>query len=78
MGPASLSGRIGKELTNCDKFPIINFEAIELDEVNINKTDLGKDQQYHLDIVRAIQTGQCAPDLAIRDPGPLSHSRWLT
>ncbi|GBM43168.1 hypothetical protein AVEN_128493-1 [Araneus ventricosus] len=27
---------------------------------------------------RAIQTGQCAPDLAVRDSGPLSHSRWMT
>ncbi|GBL75922.1 hypothetical protein AVEN_234256-1 [Araneus ventricosus] len=37
-----------------------------------------KDQKYHLDIVRAIQTRQCPPDLAVRDPGPLSYSRWLT
>ncbi|GBM30459.1 hypothetical protein AVEN_153317-1, partial [Araneus ventricosus] len=50
----------------------------DLDEININKTDLSKDQQYLLDIVRAIQTEQRAPDLAVRDPGSLSHSRWLT
>ncbi|GBO12848.1 hypothetical protein AVEN_219932-1 [Araneus ventricosus] len=30
------------------------------------------------DIVRAIHTGQCDPDFAVRDHGPLSHSRWLT
>ncbi|GBL73450.1 hypothetical protein AVEN_10872-1 [Araneus ventricosus] len=78
MGPASFSGKKGKHLTNFEKLPIINFEAIELDEININKTDLSKDQQHLLDIVRAIQTGQCSPDLALRDPGPLSHSRWLT
>ncbi|GBO25928.1 hypothetical protein AVEN_270415-1 [Araneus ventricosus] len=30
-------------LTNCEKLPIINFEAKELDEININKTDLSKD-----------------------------------
>ncbi|GBM08658.1 hypothetical protein AVEN_228011-1 [Araneus ventricosus] len=63
---------------NCEKLPIINFEAMELNEININKTDLIKDQRYVLAIVRAIQTGQCAPDLAVRDPGRLSHSRWLT
>ncbi|GBM06556.1 hypothetical protein AVEN_220007-1 [Araneus ventricosus] len=51
---------------------------MELNEININKTDFSKDQQYFLDIVREIQTGKCAPDLAVRDPGPLSHSRWLT
>ncbi|GBN55952.1 hypothetical protein AVEN_104928-1 [Araneus ventricosus] len=77
-GPASFCGKIGKQLTSCEKLLIINFEAIELDQINTNKTDLSKDQQYPLDIVRAIQTGQCAPDLAVRDPGALSHSRWLT
>ncbi|GBL84599.1 hypothetical protein AVEN_191065-1 [Araneus ventricosus] len=77
-GPASFSGKMGKHLTNCEKLPILNFEATELVEININKTDLSKDQQYLLDIVRAIQTGKCAQDMAVRDPGPLSHSRWLT
>ncbi|GBL93969.1 hypothetical protein AVEN_76692-1 [Araneus ventricosus] len=79
-GPASFSGKIGKKVSNYEKLPIINCEAIDLDEVNINKTDLiySKNQQYLLNIVKAIQTGRCAPDLAVRDPGPLSHSRWLT
>ncbi|GBN08532.1 hypothetical protein AVEN_160065-1 [Araneus ventricosus] len=72
------SGKLGKQLTNCEKLPIINFEALELDEININKTDLIEDQMYLLDIVRASLTGHCTSDLAIRDPGPLSHSRWLT
>ncbi|GBM61515.1 hypothetical protein AVEN_17058-1 [Araneus ventricosus] len=67
-GPASFSGNSS----------IINFEAIELDEISINKTDLSNDQQYLLDIVIAIQTGQCAPDLAVRDPGSLSPSKWFT
>ncbi|GBM49343.1 hypothetical protein AVEN_148672-1 [Araneus ventricosus] len=77
-GQASFSGKIGKQLTYCEKLPIINFEAIELNEININKTYLSKDQQYLLDIVRAIQAEQCAPDLAVRDPGLLAHSRRLT
>ncbi|GBM93333.1 hypothetical protein AVEN_217335-1 [Araneus ventricosus] len=77
-GPASISGKIGKQLTDRVKLPIMNCEAIELDEINMNKTGLSKDQQYLLDIGRTIQTGQCAPDLAVRDTGPLSHSRWLT
>ncbi|GBO45058.1 hypothetical protein AVEN_200891-1 [Araneus ventricosus] len=77
-GPASFSEKICKQLTNCEKLPIINFEAIHLDEININKADLSQVQHHLLDIVRAIQTGGCAPDLAVRDPGLLSHSRWLT
>ncbi|GBO43332.1 hypothetical protein AVEN_207342-1 [Araneus ventricosus] len=67
MGPTSFSGKMGKQLFNCVKLSIINFEAIELNEININKTDFSKDQQYLLDIVRAIQTGQFAPDMAARD-----------
>ncbi|GBO43333.1 hypothetical protein AVEN_207343-1 [Araneus ventricosus] len=77
-GRASISGKIGKQLTNRVKLPIMTFEAIKLDEININKTGLSKDEQHLLDIVRAIQTGQCAPDLAVRDTGSFSHSRWLT
>ncbi|GBM66929.1 hypothetical protein AVEN_9127-1 [Araneus ventricosus] len=77
-GPVSFSAKIGKRLTNCEKLPITNFKSIELDEININKTDLSNYQQYLLFIVRAIQTGQCAPYLAVRDSGSLSHSRWLT
>ncbi|GBL84233.1 hypothetical protein AVEN_118628-1 [Araneus ventricosus] len=52
--------------------------VIELDEINTNKTDLSRDQQYLLDIVRAIQTGRGAPDRAARDPLPLGHSQGLT
>ncbi|GBN09874.1 hypothetical protein AVEN_31844-1 [Araneus ventricosus] len=67
-----------RQTTNCEKLLIINFESTDLDEININKTDLSEDPQYILDIVKANQTGQCALDLAVRDPGPLNHSRWLT
>lgn len=77
-GPASFCGEIGKQLPGCDKLRVVHFETIESEEINITKTDLSKDQQYLLDIVKAIQTGDCAPDLAVKDPGPLSHSRWLT
>lgn len=77
-GPASFCGEIGKQLPGCDKLHVVHFETIESEEINITKTDLSKDEQYLLDIVKAIQTGDCAPDLAVKDPGPLSHSRWLT
>ncbi|GBM62377.1 hypothetical protein AVEN_255736-1 [Araneus ventricosus] len=29
-GPAPVSGKIGKQLTNCEKLPIINFDAMDL------------------------------------------------
>lgn len=78
-GPASFSGPIGKRLPGCEKLPVVDFEPIQLEEViDITESNLSKDQQYLLDIVRAVNTGICNPDLAAKDPGPISHSRWLT
>lgn len=77
-GPSSFSGVIGKRLTQCEKLPVVNFETVESETIEIDREDLSKDQQYLFDIVKTIQTGNCAPDMANRDPGPLSHSRWLT
>src|SRR5215469_1904474 len=39
---------------------------------------MSKNQKYLLDISKAIASGNCPEDLAKREPGPLSHSRWLT
>ncbi|KAJ8870204.1 hypothetical protein PR048_029220 [Dryococelus australis] len=47
-----------------------------LDEIDRNF--FSKHQQYLLDISSAIKSGRCPEDLSIREPGPLSHSRWLT
>lgn len=44
----------------------------------MTKTHLSKDQQYLLNIYRTVKTGECAPDLAGKDPGLLSNSRRLT
>lgn len=77
-GPSSFAGVIGKQLSDCEKLPIVTFEKITSEEIYITKDDLSKDQKYLLDIVQAIQKGECPPDLALKDPGPMSHSRWLT
>src|SRR5215469_13716739 len=39
---------------------------------------MSKNQKYLLDISKAIASGNCPEDLAKREPGPLSHFRWLT
>ena len=39
---------------------------------------LRKDQQYLLDISKAIKSGTCKEDLVVRSPGHISHSSWLT
>ncbi|GBN29366.1 Cytochrome P450 4c3 [Araneus ventricosus] len=39
---------------------------------------LSNDQQYLYEICLAISRGECYSDLALRKPGPVVHSRWLT
>lgn len=77
-GPKSLRGPIGEKLSGCEKRPVIGFKSIGCQIPTIDRSILSKDQQYLLDISMAIKSGNCKEDLAVRDPGPLSHSRWLT
>lgn len=77
-GPKSFTGPIGHQLTGCEKLPVVCYEPIDCSIPDIDRNLLSKDQQYLLDISGAITLGHCPEDLANRDPGPLSHSRWLT
>lgn len=77
-GPKSFSGPIGTQLSKCEKLPVVNFECVECEIPDIDRKVLSKDQQYLLDISSAIKSGSCPEDLSVREPGPLSHSRWLT
>lgn len=77
-GPKSFSGPIGSQLKNCEKLPVKTFQSIDCEIPEIERNILSKDQQYLLDISLAIKSGSRAVDLAIREPGPISHSRWLT
>lgn len=40
--------------------------------------DLSTDQQYLHDMCEAISGGVCSEELSKRDPGAISHARWLT
>ena len=77
-GPKSFIGPIGSQLKNCEKLPVVKFQSIYCELPDIDRKILSKDQQYLLDISSAIKSGSCTVDLAIREPGPISHSRWLT
>lgn len=77
-GPKSFSGLIGSQLKNCEKLPVVKFQSTDCEIPDIERKILSKDQQYLLDISLAIKSGTCTVDLAIREPGPISHSRWLT
>lgn len=57
---------------------LVNFDSIQCVIPEIDRKLLSKDQQYLFDISTAIKSGNCPEDLSIRDPGPLSHARWLT
>lgn len=77
-GPKSFTGSIGQQLTCCEKLPVVDYEPIDCSTHDIGRNSLSKDQQYLLDILNAITLRYCPEDLANRDPGPLSHSKWLT
>ena len=40
--------------------------------------DLSKDQKYLYDISHAVVRRECSKDLALTNPGLMSHARWLT
>ena len=77
-GPTSFCGPIGKKLSDCGKLAVIGFEKIDCEIPEVDRKTLSKDQSYLFDISQAIKTGIVPNDLANRDPGPISHSRWLT
>lgn len=70
--------KIGKQLALCEKLSAANFETINGEDINVAKTDLNKDQQYLIDIYKTVKTGECTPDLIVKNPGSLNYSRWLT
>src|SRR6218665_96873 len=72
------TGPIGKSMANCEQLSIVSFDKIEVEFPEVTATDLSTDQQYLLDICEAVINGYCPPALSRRDPGAMSHSRWIT
>ena len=79
-GPTEFCGPIGKAIKTCEKLPVTSFSSISMENMpdNIDRMILTNDQQYLYDICLAISHGECSSDLALRKPGPIAHSRWLT
>jgi len=77
-GPNTYAGPIGQQLLNCEQLKVGNFDVIESEMPDINCDDLSTDQKYLLDICNAVRGGLCSDDLANREPGKMSHARWLT
>ena len=73
-----IKGAIGKLLENCEKLSVVSFEPIEEELRNNDPKELSTDQKYLFDIFNGISRGNISMSLSLRDPGKISHSRWLT
>lgn len=78
-GPRGFCGVIGQNLQKCETLPVVAFEKIQFSfELDINLKELSTDQQYLLQMCKAVSEGSCPEALANKHPGALAHSRWLT
>lgn len=79
-GQIGFSGSIGKRLMTCRKQPASSFQPVKLTEQlsNVNPKEFSTDQRYLLEMCNSISKDECSVDLAMRNPGCLNHSRWLT
>lgn len=78
-GPSGFTGPIGKQISNCELMAIVKFSKIESEEIVTEEDDnLSTDQKYLLEAFEAVKSGTCPEDLSFRNPGNISHSRWLT
>lgn len=78
-GPYGYSGPIGKALVTCEQLPATAFHPIQSENLpELVPDDLSTDQKYLWDICQAVMSGVCSESLTQRNPGKLSHSRWLT
>ena len=72
-------GDIGKALMNCELQPVVYYSPIGFDDCSdMDDIDLSTDQQYLYDICKAVASGNCSSDLALKKSVPVCHSRWLT
>jgi hypothetical protein len=77
-GPKAFTGPVGKGIKDCEKRPVVEYEAIEADLPEIDVKTLSSDQLYLYKMCQAVLSGDCPIDLAMMIPGPLNHARWLT
>ena len=77
-GPVGFKGPIGKQLNDCEKLPVTEYKKIPSENINTDIRDLSTDQHYMLDIYKAVSSGECDDSVAMRSPGKIAHSRWLT
>ena len=79
-GPSGFTGDIGKKLEACEYLPLVEFQTIESQPIEIDRIDLSTDQKYLLDIYIIVSQGHffATETFASKSPGKMCHSRWLT
>lgn len=77
-GPKGFLGKIGQQLSSCENLSVVNFEPIKTPDINIDSSVISTDQKYMLEIFRAVSNGVCPEGLSTKNPGKMSHARWLT
>ena len=77
-GPKSFNGPLGKQLADVECKPIVEFEVISAESLGVISSDLSTDQKYLYDMYEAVSSGHVNDSLSCRNPGNISHSRWLT
>ena len=79
QGPNVFSGDIGKALMNCELQPVVHYSPIVFNNCpDMDDIELSTHQQYLYDICKVVASENCSIDLALKKPGPVCHSRWLT
>ncbi|GBM43109.1 hypothetical protein AVEN_271319-1 [Araneus ventricosus] len=79
-GPKEFCRLLGKAIKTYEELPVTLFSSINVENMphNIDRMVLNNNQQYLYDICLAISRGEYYSDLALRKPGSVAHSRWLT
>lgn len=77
-GPRGISGLISKSLATCEKLPVIEYYPIECELPDVDGQQLSTDQKISFRYIKAVSSEEFPVSLATRNPGKLSHARWLT
>ena len=77
-GHKSFTGPLGKLLMQADTMPIVKFDPIPSEPLSVVPNELSTDQKYLFRMYEAVSIGTVSESLAVRDPGNVCHSRWLT
>ncbi len=69
--------RLKKKLIHCEQL-LVEFFPIQPELPEALTKDFSTDQKFLLEISQVVTTSCCFENLAGRNPGKISHARWLT